>query len=81
MFLFPNSFRICKKVYHSHPYRILKQYNMFSSLSGLTEKLTSFIREPVTPLGNAVHDAIYANSYNNGNYQRVFVFIEGDVIV
>jgi len=54
---------------------------MFSSLSGLTEKLTSFIREPVTPLGNAVHDAIYANSYNNGNYQRVFVFIEGDVIV
>ena len=44
---------------------------MFSSLSGLTEILTTFIREPVTPLGNAIHDAIYANSYNSGNFQRV----------
>lgn len=48
---------------------------MFSSLSGIADKFSSFIREPVTPLGTSVHDAIYANSYKTPNYQKVGVFI------
>ena len=45
--------------------------SMFSGLTGLADKFTSFIREPVTPLGNAVHDAIYANPYGKPNLQKV----------
>ncbi|KAK8820549.1 hypothetical protein WA577_006609 [Blastocystis sp. JDR] len=44
---------------------------MFSGLTGLADKFTSFIREPVTPLGNAVHDAIYANPYGKPNLQKI----------
>ena len=34
--------------------------SLFSGLSGLTDKITSFIREPVSSLGNAINDAINA---------------------
>ena len=48
---------------------------MFSSLSGIADKFSSFIREPVTPLGTSIHDAIYANSYGSPNYQKVNVLV------
>ena len=45
---------------------------MFSGLTGLADKLSSLIREPVTPLGNAVHDCIYASGYGTSQFQKVF---------
>ena len=54
---------------------------MFSGLTGIADKFTSFIREPVTPLGNAVHDAIYANPYGSPNLQKVFNKIRLSLIV
>ena len=46
---------------------------MFAGLSGIADKFSSFIREPVTPLGTSIHDAIYATSYGSPNYQKVFL--------
>lgn len=48
---------------------------MFSGLTGLADKLSSLIREPVTPLGNAVHDCIYASGYGTSQFQKVFVLL------
>lgn len=48
---------------------------MFSGLSGIADRFSSFIREPVTPLGTSVHDAIYASSYGSPNYQKVLYLI------
>ena len=45
---------------------------MFSGLTSLADKFTTLIREPVTPLGNAVHDAIYASGYSTSQFQKVF---------
>ena len=46
---------------------------MLAGLSGIADKFSSFIREPVTPLGTSIHDAIYATSYGSPNYQKVFL--------
>lgn len=48
---------------------------MFASLTGIADKFSSFIREPVTPLGNCVHDTIYTTSYGNSNYKKVCLLI------
>lgn len=48
---------------------------MFSGLTGLADKLSSLIREPVTPLGNAVHDCIYASGYGTSQFQKVFAIL------
>lgn len=57
-----------------HPIFFLKN-GMFSGLTGLADKLSSLIREPVTPLGNAVHDCIYASGYGTSQFQKVFVLL------
>lgn len=47
--------------------------SLFSGLSGLTDKITSFIREPVSSLGNAINDAINATYgvVSTDKYMRV----------
>ena len=66
--------RICK-FWDNHPLRKDKN-KMFAGLSGIADKFSSFIREPVTPLGTSIHDAIYATSYGSPNYQKVFLLFE-----
>ena len=56
-------------------YSLLIEVKMFASLTGIADKFSSFIREPVTPLGNSVHDTIYATSYGSSNYQKVGLLI------
>ena len=56
-------------------YSLLSVVKMFASLTGIADKFSSFIREPVTPLGNCVHDTIYATSYGSSNYQKVGLFL------
>ncbi|KAK8789807.1 hypothetical protein WA158_006587 [Blastocystis sp. Blastoise] len=49
--------------------------SLFSGLSGLTDKITSFIREPVSSLGNAINDAINA-SYGTVSSDKYLKFAD-----
>ena len=46
---------------------------MLSSISGLAQRLSSYVREPLTLLGSAVQNGIFTDQYSSPDYPTVHV--------